>query len=193
MIQRLFRGLSRGVGLGFADRESDGLDVKDEVRSRLHVRTAKEARALLLRLLPMFEKLGKTLILRTWTVGAHPIGDLIWHRDRVEQMTRGIESDALILSFKHGDSDFFRYLPLSEVLAKTKQAKIIEFQGRREYEGAGEYPSFIGWDCERFQQQLRTTRIWSDSRCGVKPEGGTDSGAAPSSPRSEMTRRSGSL
>jgi len=129
----------------------DWLDVSDVVRSRLHVRTAHDARNLLLRLLPLFEKLGKKLILRTWTVGAHPIGDLIWHRDRVLQMTRALRSEALILSFKHGDSDFFRYLPLSEVLARIDLPKIIEFQGRREYEGAGEYPSFIGWDCERFR------------------------------------------
>ena len=70
-------------------------------------------------------------------------------------MTRALRSEALILSFKHGDSDFFRYLPLSEALARIDLPKIIEFQGRREYEGAGEYPSFIGWDCERFYHDLR--------------------------------------
>ena len=30
----------------------------------------------------------------------------------------------------------------------------MELQARREYEGAGEYPSFIGWDCERFAEEL---------------------------------------
>ena len=154
MIRGFFENFPEVSGFILRIVGSDGLDVKDAVRSRLHVRTAREARGLLQRLLPIFEELGKTLILRTWTVGAHPIGDLIWHRDRVAQMVKGIRSKALILSFKHGDSDFFRYLPLSEVLAKTKQAKIIEFQGRREYEGAGEYPSFIGWDCECFQKEL---------------------------------------
>ncbi|MGJ8723999.1 MAG: hypothetical protein ACSHYB_05540 [Roseibacillus sp.] len=154
MIRGFFEDFPEVSGLVLRIGESDGLDVKDAIRSRLHVRTARDARVLLQRLLPLFEELGKTLILRTWTVGAHPIGDLIWHRDRVAQVVKGVRSNALILSFKHGDSDFFRYLPLSEVLAKTKQAKIIEFQGRREYEGAGEYPSFIGWDCEEFQREL---------------------------------------
>ncbi len=154
-IALFFEDFPEVSGLVLRIGESDGLDVEDPVRSRLHVRTAADARALLMLLLPLFEKLGKKLILRTWTVGAHPIGDLIWHRDRVAQMTRALRSNALILSFKHGDSDFFRYLPLSEVLANTDHAKIIEFQGRREYEGAGEYPSFIGWDCEKFRDQLK--------------------------------------
>lgn len=35
-----------------------------------------------------------------------------------------------------------------------KQRKIIELQARREYEGAGEYPSFIGWDCQHFVEEL---------------------------------------
>lgn len=154
VIARFFADFPEVSGLILRIGESDGLDVDDPVKSRLHIRTAGEARQLLLRLLPLFDQLGKKLILRTWTVGAHPIGDLIWHRDRVAQMTRSLRSKALILSFKPGDSDFFRYLPLSEVLKQTELPKIIEFQGRREYEGAGEYPSFIGWDCEKFAREL---------------------------------------
>ena len=154
-IALFFQDFPEVSGLILRIGESDGLDIEDPVRSRLHVRTAADARSLLKRLLPLFEELGKTLILRTWTVGAHPIGDLIWHRDRVAQMTQALRSEALVLSFKYGDSDFFRYLPLSKVLAKTEHAKIIEFQGRREYEGAGEYPSFIGWDCEKYRDQLQ--------------------------------------
>lgn len=154
LITRFFDDFPEVSGLILRIGESDGLDVKDSIRSRLHIRTAGEARSLLLRLLPLFDRLGKKLVLRTWTVGAHPIGDLIWHRDRVAEMTRAIRSPSLILSFKHGDSDFFRYLPLSEVLSQAELPKIIEFQGRREYEGAGEYPSFIGWDCERFREEL---------------------------------------
>jgi hypothetical protein len=36
----------------------------------------------------------------------------------------------------------------------VKQRKIIELQARREYEGAGEYPSFIGWDRQHFAEEL---------------------------------------
>ena len=154
MIRRFFDQFPEVSGLILRIGESDGLDVHDPIRSKLHIRTASDARGLLARLLPLFESLGKKLILRTWTVGAHPIGDLIWHRDRVPQMIKGLNTSALILSFKHGASDFFRYLPLNEIITQTKTAKIIEFQGRREYEGAGEYPSFIGDECEEFHKQL---------------------------------------
>jgi hypothetical protein len=134
--------------------ESDGNDVNDPIRTRLHLRSAKETNRLLRDLLPEFEKRGRDLIFRTWTVGAHRIGDLIWHRGTLEKTLAGLESERLIVSMKHGESDFFRYLPLNRAFFRVKQRKIIELQARREYEGAGEYPSFIGWDCARFAEEL---------------------------------------
>ena len=134
--------------------ESDGNDVQDPIRTRLHLRNARETNRLLTGLLPEFEKRGRQLILRTWTVGAHQIGDLIWHRDTLAETLKGLESPNFIVSMKHGESDFFRYLPLNRAFFRIKQRKIIELQARREYEGAGEYPSFIGRDCERFAREL---------------------------------------
>ncbi|RYD24175.1 MAG: hypothetical protein EOP87_26175 [Verrucomicrobiaceae bacterium] len=57
---------------------------------------------------------------------------------------------------KHGESDFFRYLPLNRAFFRLPQRKLLELQARREYEGAGEYPSYIGRDCERFARELAT-------------------------------------
>jgi hypothetical protein len=134
--------------------ESDGRDVKDPLRTRLHLRTAGQANRMLRDLLPDFEARGRDLIFRTWTVGAHPIGDLMWHRDRLATTLDGLDSPNLIVSMKHGESDFFRYLPLNRAFFRVKQRKLIELQARREYEGAGEYPSFIGSNCERFAREL---------------------------------------
>ncbi|MGJ8632944.1 MAG: hypothetical protein ACSHX7_03420 [Luteolibacter sp.] len=134
--------------------ESDGNDVTDPIRTRLHLRNPRETNQLLHKLLPDFEKRKKKLILRTWTVGAHKIGDLIWHRGTLAETLEGIDSEAFIVSMKHGESDFFRHIPLNKAFFRVKQAKIIELQGRREYEGAGEYPSFIGRDCEAFAREL---------------------------------------
>lgn len=69
---------------------------------------------------------------------------------------KGVDSPHFIVSMKHGESDFFRYLPLNRAFFRVRQKKIIEMQARREYEGAGEYPSFIGRDCERFSRELAT-------------------------------------
>lgn len=135
--------------------ESDGQDVADPLRSRLAVRTASHVRRLLAEVLPVFEHHQRQLIFRTWTVGAHLIGDLIWHRGRMEQALAGIDSPALVISMKYGESDFFRYLPLNRHFFRLKLPTLIEFQARREYEGAGEYPSFVGWDVEQYARQLR--------------------------------------
>ncbi len=135
--------------------ESDGRDVNDDFRSELLLQKPKQANAFLKHLLPLFEKHDRKLIFRTWTVGAYPIGDLMWHRETFAQVLEGIDSSALIVSMKYGESDFFRYLPLNRNFFRTKVAKIIELQTRREYEGCGEYPSFVGWEYERYLQELR--------------------------------------
>jgi len=135
--------------------ESDGNDVRDPLRSRLAVRTAKDVRALLHYMLPVFEKHQRHLIFRTWTVGAHLIGDLIWHRERLAQALEGIYSPMLIISMKYGESDFFRYLPLNRHFFRLTLPTIVEFQARREYEGAGEYPSFVGWEVEQYARELQ--------------------------------------
>jgi len=66
----------------------------------------------------------------------------------------GLDSPQFIVSMKHGESDFFRYLPLNKAFFQVTQKKIIELQARREYEGAGEYPAYIGRACERFAREL---------------------------------------
>ena len=138
--------------------EADGQDVEDLLRSRLVLRTAKEVNRMLHALLPVFERRERRLIFRTWTVGAFLIGDLIWHRGRLASALRGIQSRVFVLSMKYGESDFFRYLPLNRHFFEIELPKIIELQARREYEGAGEYPSFIGWDCEHYARELAGAR-----------------------------------
>jgi hypothetical protein len=161
-LDNYYQNLVRGIlddfpqlaGLILRIGESDGNDVQDPILTRLHLRDAAGTNRMLRALLPEFEKRGRDLIFRTWTVGAHHIGDLIWHRGTLESTLEGLDSPNLIVSMKHGESDFFRYLPLNRSFFRVKQRKLLELQARREYEGAGEYPSFIGWDCERFAREL---------------------------------------
>lgn len=134
--------------------ESDAVDVKDLLRSRLYLRTATETNGMLRRVLPVLAERKRTLIFRTWTVGAYLIGDLIWHRGRIARALQGIESPHFVVSMKYGESDFFRYLPVNRHFFRVEQPKLIEFQARREYEGAGEFPSFVGWECERVAAEL---------------------------------------
>lgn len=145
-----------GIVLRFG--ESDGVDVKGDFKSQLVVRSPRIARRYLKSLLPIFEQRGKRLIFRTWSVGAYRIGDLIWNEQTFERTFRGIDSPALVISMKPGASDFFRYLPLSSLFWHSHHAKILELQARREYEGCGQYPSFIGWDVETKRVQLASAK-----------------------------------
>ncbi len=141
-------------GIFFRLGECDGQDVRGDFLSRLVLRTPDQANRLLRGLLPVFEARQRTLILRTWTVGAYPIGDLIWNPETLQRTLKGIDSPALMLSMKYGETDFFRHLNLNPQFFQNRIPKLIELQTKREYEGSGEYPSFVGYDYERFLQQL---------------------------------------
>jgi hypothetical protein len=135
--------------------ESDGVDVRDPLRSTLAARSAPSVNRLLRDVLPEFERRNRRLVFRTWAVGAGMAGDLIWHRGRLRDVLHGARSPALIVSMKPGESDFFRYLPVNGQFFRTELPKLIELQARREYEGAGEFPAFIGRECERLAGILR--------------------------------------
>ena len=148
MIDRFFRDFPEVEGVVLRVGESDGVDVRDPLRSHLAARSSDCVNRLLCQILPAFERSGKTLIFRTWTVGASLLGDLIWNRRRLERALVGLDSPSLVISMKPGESDFFRYLSLNQQFFRTDLPKIIELEARREYEGAGEYPSFTGWELE---------------------------------------------
>ncbi|MGE9271114.1 MAG: hypothetical protein ACQKBU_09960 [Verrucomicrobiales bacterium] len=154
LVRTLFVDFPELSGLIVRIGESDGVDVKDPIHTRLHLTSPAETNTLLRRLLPIFEERNCDLILRTWTVGAYPIGDLIWHRRTLAESLLGIDSPNFIVSMKHGESDFFRFLPLNRAFFRVTQPTIIELQARREYEGAGEFPSPIGPQCEQFARDL---------------------------------------
>jgi hypothetical protein len=155
LLDAFLREFPQVAGVIMRIGESDGKDVHDDFHSQLLIRRPDHARRLLQTLLPVFERHQRRLIFRTWTVGAYPIGDLMWRRETFQQVFKGMTSSALVVSMKYGESDFFRYLPLNRNFFHTPLAKIVELQTRREYEGCGEYPSFIGWDYERYARELR--------------------------------------
>ena len=155
LLDRFLTEFPQVAGVIIRIGESDGQDVLDDFQSELWLKKPAQANAFLRLLLPVFEKQARKLVFRTWTVGAYRIGDLMWHRGTFAKVLDGLNSKALIVSMKYGESDFFRYLPLNQNFFRTKVAKIIELQTRREYEGCGEYPSFVGWEYERYAQELR--------------------------------------
>lgn len=156
LLDKFFEDFPEVAGVVLRIGESDGLDIKEQFRSRLVLKSPALVNRCLKSILPVFEKHGRRCIFRTWTVGAHAVGDLIWHNATLEKTVAGIESPALVLSMKYGESDFFRYLSLNRNFFVTDLPKIVELQTRREYEGCGEYPSFIGHDYEQLAIELRS-------------------------------------
>lgn len=154
-VESVLRFFPEVKGLILRIGECDGKDVKGAFNSELILQTPGQVNRLIRELLPLFELHRRFLILRTWTVGAYPIGDFIWHKDTAAKVLRSVKSPYLILSMKYGESDFFRYLPLNKHFLHLEVKKIIELQARREYEGCGEYPSFIGWDYQQYARQLK--------------------------------------
>ncbi|QEP44421.1 glycosyl hydrolase family 67 [Ectothiorhodospiraceae bacterium BW-2] len=136
--------------------EADGVDVRGDFCSELTIQTPQEANQLLKRVLPLFEAEQKRLIFRTWTVGAREIGDMNWNPTTYHKVFADIESQALTISMKPGEGDFFRYLELNRhFLTDRRHSKLLELQTRREYEGFGSLPNFVGWEHERLARQLR--------------------------------------
>jgi len=134
--------------------EHDGTDVEGTFLSQLTLRSPVKANLLLEKVLPLFEKHSKTFIFRTWTVGAYKIGDLIWNEKTFDTVFSSIKSNALVISMKFGDTDFMRFLALNPLFFRGSHKKIVELQTRREWEGMGIYPSFVGWDYHDYIKQL---------------------------------------
>jgi len=153
-IERLLSTFPEVDGIILRIGEHDGNDVDGHFISRLAIRTPEQANKLLRTILPIFEKHNKTLIFRTWTVGAYSIGDLIWNQRTFNAVFSSIDSDHLIISMKFGDTDFMRHLALNPLFFTSSHKKLIELQTRREWEGMGIFPSFIGYDYAHYLQKL---------------------------------------
>jgi len=153
-VIHLFEQFPKLDGLILRIGEVDGKDVEGDFRSHPMIKYHHHLNHLLLKLMPIFEQKNKTLIMRTWSVGMYPVGDMMWNKSSLEKILKNVHSDHFVISMKYGESDFFRYLGLNKLFKKLKIPMIIELQARREYEGAGEYPSFIGYEYMRFKNKL---------------------------------------
>lgn len=158
LLEQTFTAFPEIDGVILRAGENDGKDVESTFLSQLLLKTPAQANELLTRILPIFERYDKTLIFRTWTVGAYEIGDLIWNEKTYDAVFGSITSNALIVSMKFGDTDFMRYLHLNPLFHRGPHKKIIELQTRREWEGMGEFPSFVGWDYQKYLQQLASNK-----------------------------------
>ncbi len=155
-LEQLFTTFPEVSGIVTRIGEADGHDVDSPFKSRLWITSARQCNFWLKESLPVCEQHNKLLIFRTWSLGAFQIGDISWNATTEKTAFEGIHSEAFIVSRKFGGADFFRYLPLNERILSSKHAQIIELQARREYEGFGIFPAYVGRQYEEYREQLST-------------------------------------
>lgn len=85
---------------------------------------------------------GKTYIQRAWDIGADG-----FHANPAvsDQILNGFAGRPnLIISYKHTQTDFWRYNPPNPNLLRTNVNRMVEYQAAREYEGKGAFPNYLG-------------------------------------------------
>jgi hypothetical protein len=112
--------------------------------STLLVRTGESVRAMLQELLYAAEKKERKIFFRNWSVGIGEVGDVHTNPETYEKVLGDFHSPHLIVSTKYCMGDFFSFLPLNPTLMSGSQTRMVEFQARREFEGFGVLPNYMG-------------------------------------------------
>ncbi|MCS7093022.1 MAG: hypothetical protein NZL96_01105 [Patescibacteria group bacterium] len=163
-IEKAFEEYPELEGIIIRIGECDGVDIVNDFKSKITIKSAKQLNHFLKMIIPIFETYQKKIILRNWTVGINKVGDLIWNEKTLKKSLHSIESKNFFLSMKYGETDFFKGIELSKLINATNHQKIIEFQTRREYEGFGTFPVFVGWDYQSFLKKMKKNKnivgIW---------------------------------
>ena len=122
--------------------------------SQFGVNDVARLRLMLRELLPVFEARGRSLILRTWSVGPGELGGLHTDPAVYDAALGDVDSPSLIVSTKYLQGDFFGFLPTNPTLLRGSQRRIVEFQARREFEGFGAFPNDLGAEHRRALRQV---------------------------------------
>jgi hypothetical protein len=136
-------GLMIRIGEGGAAYQLPGWDYSSEIA----VTTPEAVRAMLRAFLRVAGDTGRDIIFRTWSVGIGAVGDLHTSQAAYRQVLGGLDKDLtrhLVVSTKYTLGDFYSHLPLNDTLLAGAERRIVEFQSRREFEGAGSLPNDLG-------------------------------------------------
>lgn len=121
------------------------LKVTDADGVRTMLRTAAEAAA----------GHDATVYFRTWLVGVGDVGDMHTNPETYARVLDGLDLDNLVVSTKFTTGDFDSYLPLNPTLFSGKQSRIVELQGRREFEAFSSVPNDMGPTHQEALRQFR--------------------------------------
>ncbi len=133
--------------------ESDANDVQGDFKSQPLIKTSRDLNHLLEAIAPIAQGLEKQCILRTWSVGVGPIGDLSWNFNTLKNSINTVaQNPSFVLSLKPSETDFYttKYInPIFKDIAQNfpKLKCILETQSAPERGGFGElHPLCMGWE-----------------------------------------------
>ncbi|HET7900013.1 MAG TPA: hypothetical protein VFL59_02425 [Candidatus Nanopelagicales bacterium] len=109
--------------------------------SRLAVTTVPAVRRMLTSFTKVAEQHRKDIVFRTWSVGVGDVGDMHTSQKSYAAVLKGIDSPRLVVSTKYTLGDFYSHLPLNDTLDTGDHRRLVEFQGRREFEDFGALPN----------------------------------------------------
>lgn len=96
-----------------------------------------------------------TIYFRTWSVGVGDVGDMHTNPETYERLLKDFDRPNLVVSTKFVMGDFDSWLPLNPTLRTGSQQRLVELQGRREFEAFSAVPNDVG---PLHQTALRTFR-----------------------------------
>ncbi|HHV20728.1 MAG TPA: hypothetical protein GXZ30_04205 [Propionibacterium sp.] len=81
---------------------------------------------------------------RTWSVGVGDVGDMHTNPETYERLLGDFHRENLVVSTKFVMGDFDSWLPLNPTLRTGSQRRLVEVQGRREFEAFSSIPNDVG-------------------------------------------------
>ncbi|WP_425309673.1 hypothetical protein AADG42_13200 [Ammonicoccus fulvus] len=112
--------------------------------SALEVTDAEGVRRMLDVLTGVAAEHDAMIYFRTWSVGVGDVGDMHTNPETYERLLGDFHRDNLVVSTKFVMGDFDSYLPLNPTLKVGEQRRLVEMQGRREFEAFSSIPNDLG-------------------------------------------------
>lgn len=144
LLESFFTGFPDVAGIILRKGQKYSCGDERSFWSRPVLKSPEQLNRCLKSLLPVFERHEKKCIFRAGS------------NTDLRKVFSGIESRALILSLPYNNAGAFRFGSLNRDFFATEIPTIIELQARREHEGCGEYPAFIGYQYEKLAAELKS-------------------------------------
>jgi len=160
-VDELFRAFPFAEGLMVRVGEAGGAYNRDgwHTYSRLGVTTDATVATMLRRLCASAAEHEKTIFFRTWSIGVGDVGDLHTNPETYERVLGHLDMPNLVVSTKYARGDFGSYLSLNPTLGVGPQARLVEFQARREFEACNVFPNYLGPLHQTALKELDRSRV----------------------------------